>query len=61
MIRDGNVFDLRRYIRDCGNFKTCAVIFVGNGLGNCSKGFGNCTTFIMYLIIFEEYIVDLLK
>ena len=61
VLRDGNMFGLSRYLRDCGKFKTCAVIFMENGLVNCSKGFGYCMIFIMYLGIFEDHRVDLLN
>ena len=32
-----------------------------NGLGNYSKGFGDCMVLGMYLGGFEDYIVDLLN
>ena len=47
MLRDGNVFGSNRYFRDCGKFKTFNVIFVDDGLGNFSKGFGDSTVFSM--------------
>ena len=59
--RNGNAFGSRRYVRECGNFKTWSIIFVENGLVNCSKSFGDCTVFGIYLRIFVEYIVDLLN
>ena len=49
MVRDGNVFGLRGYIRECGKFKTSNVNFMYNVLGGCSKGFVDRTVFIMYL------------
>ena len=61
LVRDGNVFGLRLFIRDCDRFKTCAVIFMDDRLGNFSKGFGYCVVFSMYLGIFDDYIVELLK
>ena len=61
MVRDINLFGLRRYLREYGNFKTCAVIFIGDGLGNSSKGIVDRMIFSKYLRIFEDYRVDLLK
>ena len=55
------MFGLRRYIRECGKFKTCTVIFMDDELGNCSKGFGDLIVFGMYLGTFDDYRVDLLK
>ena len=61
VVRDVNVFGLNIYLRDCGKFKTRAVIFMGNDLRNCSKVFGDRTVFSIYLGIFEDYRVELLK
>ena len=61
VVRYGNVFGLSRYIRYCGKFNIYNIIFVDNGLGNCSKGFGYRTVFSIYLVRFKDYIVDLLK
>ena len=61
MVRDGNVFCLRIYLRYCGKFKACAVIFMDDGLGKFSKVFEDRTVFSMYLGRFEDYRVDLLK
>ena len=61
VVRYGNVFGLRIYISDCVKFKTCDVILMDDGLGNCSKVFVDCMVFSMYLGIFEDYGVDLPK
>ena len=61
VVRNGNVFGSRIYLRDCGKFKTCIVIFMEYGSGNCSKQFVNRTVFSMYLGIFDDYRVDFLK
>ena len=50
-----------RYLRYSGKFETWAFIFMNDGLGNCSKGYGDCKVLSMYVRRFEEYIVDLFK
>ena len=40
---------------------TQAAIFMDGGLGNFSKGFGDRPVYVMYLGMFEDYIVDLFK
>ena len=62
MVGGGNVFGLRRYVRNCGKFKTYAVILMDNGLGGGGyKGFRDRTVLIMCLVRFDDYRVDLLK
>ena len=55
------MFCSRIYLRDYVKFDTCTVIFMDNGLGGVYKGFGYRTVFGMYLVIFDDYRVGLLK
>ena len=56
-----NVLGLRRYLRYCVKFKTSAVIFVDDALGDCFKSSVDLTIFSMHLRSFDDYVVDLLK